>query len=168
MHATTHEMPTYRGLTVTVHRMVFSCLETSLAISNEAVMSNKKSIADMLLEKAPSLPPRGQTNRNIAQFLACKEGIEDALSKGWNMKSIWQLLHERNEFLGHYNCFTIYVKRFIRSENIGLSGECNAPSSTQETTLGVASQVESKSAKPSLPRGFHHDPVPPKPEQLFG
>lgn len=131
-------------------------------------MRNKKSYADELLERASSMSSRGQANRNIAQFLACKEGIEEALSKGWSMKELWRLLYERREFLGHYNCFTIYVKRFIRSEHIALSGECTAPPAMSEATPDIAPQAETKSTKSSLPQGFHHDPVPPKPEQLFG
>lgn len=129
-------------------------------------MNNKKSYADELLEQASSLPPRGQANRNIAQFLACKEGIEDALSKGWNMKAVWRLLYERKEFLGHYNCFTIYVKRFIRSEAIVLGTEFASPP-LPKTTATEEAQTMGKNTKASLPQGFHHDPVPPKPNTLF-
>lgn len=77
--------------------------------------AKKKTLEERLLENASNVSSRGRSSiNNLAQFLANKEEIKKALSNGWNMKFIWKTLHEEKAFLGNYNCFTIYVKKYIR------------------------------------------------------
>lgn len=121
-------------------------------------MCAKPTLIDDLLEKASGSSPRSQAKRNIAQFLACKEEICDALGKGWNMRAIWELLYERRRFLGQYNCFTLYVRKFIRSPAPppGIDGSnSDAPPSVHE---GAPTQHIRQRA---VPKPFTHNPVAP-------
>lgn len=76
-------------------------------------MKKKQKLTDALFERAGGAPQKTFKSLNIAQFLAYKDDISDALGKGWSKKAIWTILNERGDFTGQYNCFTLYVKKYI-------------------------------------------------------
>lgn len=56
----------------------------------------------------------GQGVCRLPQFLAMKQLIEEALRRGWSTKAIWEVLYEQKKFTGRYNCFAIYVRKYIK------------------------------------------------------
>lgn len=75
-------------------------------------MEKNKSLMNLLAAHAQKSTGQGVCRR--PQFLAMKELIEDALHRGWSMKAIWEVLYEQKKFTGRYNCFAIYVRRYIK------------------------------------------------------
>lgn len=128
-------------------------------------MNSKQKLTEKLLEQSSAMPARGRSNRNIVQFLAKIEEIKEALRNGWSMKAIWNDLHQDGLFLGGYCSFTLYVKKFIRSKTSVLANEGGISPSTVEAM--ATSQPMNRNEKSALSQGFHHDPVPPKPNTLF-
>ena len=51
-------------------------------------------------------------------FLAQKDEISFALSKGYSRKTIWKNLRSKNKFGGCYITFCTYVTRYITHKNI--------------------------------------------------
>lgn len=68
-----------------------------------------------LIEDSLSSEGIGSTkrNRNLSSFLVNKEEIQEALTKGWNIKSIWKLLNNEGNFPGCYETFLKYIKNYI-------------------------------------------------------
>lgn len=122
-------------------------------------MCPKPTLADDLLERASGSSPRSQAKRNIAQFLACKEDICDALGKGWNMRAIWEILHERRRFLGQYNCFTLYVRKYIRLQDPSeLQGEPLPPVQKEQPRPANKATTKTRSVPAKGIQDFHYDP----------
>ena len=75
-------------------------------------MEKDKSLMNLLAAHAQK--STGQGISRLPQFLAMKEVIEEALRRGWSMKTIWEVLYEQKKFTGRYNCFAIYVRKYIK------------------------------------------------------
>ena len=84
-------------------------------------MEKDKSLLSLLAACAQK--STGQGVSRLPQFLAMKESIEEALRRGWSMKTIWEVLYEQKKFTGRYNCFAIYDRKYIKknAEAEGLS-----------------------------------------------
>ena len=108
---------------------------------------------DKTLRQSNGVAPKGIKNLNIAQFLAEKEDISDALSKGWSVKAIWEVLHEEGRFSGGYNCFTVYIKKYIKQSESPISSPMPCITPAQDQKEESVQQPQSKS--------FSHNPVAP-------
>ena len=87
-------------------------------------------------------------SKNKFTFIVQKNDIVEALSAGWSMKSIWELLTEENKISFSYKTFRVYVAQFITSEM------------EQEKQENTKEDKKNKSkAKGEIP-GFTFDPIP--------
>lgn len=84
----------------------------------EKIIPNEKAQKDQRILNMLEKDSIEQTTaaQNKALFLLRREEIEEALQKGWKVKSIWISLHKRKLFLGTYDCFTRYVRKFCKNK----------------------------------------------------
>lgn len=90
---------------------------------------DKNSLTQRLTESEQNR--RGKNNK--AFLLAHWDEIAEALAAGWNMRSVWGLLHSKGEFPGSYDTFV----KLVRAEQAKLP---NAPRSTKEGPPIIAEQ----------------------------
>lgn len=74
---------------------------------------------------------RGKNNK--AFLLAHWDEIVEALAAGWNMRSVWGLLHSKGEFPGSYDTFV----KLVRAEQAKFP---NAPCRTKEGSQIITEQ----------------------------
>jgi len=90
--------------------------------------------------------PSGRRALNLANFLAQREEIINALSDGWPLYQIWETLHVEKKFNASYGTFRNLVGRV-------LPGSGQAPAE-------VAQHRNSNSKNPARPAGFVFSPTP--------
>ena len=53
-------------------------------------------------------------SHNLITFLALRADIEQALTDGWSVQTVWQTLKEEQKIAFGYTAFRTYVNRLIR------------------------------------------------------
>lgn len=74
-----------------------------------------ESINDFLAEceKAANDNPKKAC---LPEFLAHKEMIAIALSRGWRVATVWKVLHDKGKYTGRYASFAALVRKHLRQD----------------------------------------------------
>jgi len=82
---------------------------------------------DLKLKRSSSIKRRG---RGFLEFITLKNEIEDALTEGFNVIEIWELLSEQGKVSVGYDAFAKYVRKSIHKKPQQLSKDSSSHSNT--------------------------------------
>jgi len=124
----------------------------------ERKFSMATNLSERIRQKMSNLE-RSSKNINKAKFLALKPEIENALTDGWSIKTIWNLLFEEKKINFSYQSFRCYVNKLILlpKKSVSLNSETHQPLPIEKPAI---------SPDKIKMEGFKFDSTPKK-EELF-
>ncbi|HFD4277731.1 TPA: TraK family protein [Vibrio parahaemolyticus] len=99
-------------------------------------------MSDYVKELQAWVIQRQQNNRPpnkqevLATFLGVKTDVEEAINAGYNLKTIWTYLTERNLIAFRYETFLRYVKEYITQTSVATPPE-KEKSEKQKTSCDI-------------------------------
>lgn len=132
-----------------------------------------KSYSDELAEWVRHRPST-KRDKNVVAFLAVRDAVEEALSKGYPVSTIWAHMYENKLVSFRYDTFLNYVNRRIRRPKAQPStlATVTAPGSLAAVQATVPKPGKQppvsvvKSSQQSAPAGFTFNAAPNKEELL--
>ncbi len=132
-----------------------------------------KSYSDELAEWVRRRPST-KRDKNVVAFLAVRDDVEEALSKGYPVSTIWAHMYENKRVAFRYEMFLHYVNRHIRrpkeqpatiatvtAPGSPAAGKATVPKPGKQAPVSVV-----KSSPSSAPAGFTFNAAPNKEELL--
>ena len=119
-------------------------------------------LAEWVKDREASKPTQ---DKHVVAFLAVKGDVEDAITAGYSLRTIWTHLHEVRKISVRYETFLRHVRRLVKAKPSATPQHDGRPPETGQPSPSPA--AKKRSSKPAAKAtGFNFDSSPKKEDLL--